>query len=249
MALARRALPLLMAAAPLAAQGIPLSGYAEAMSNYVGRGLAQSVGQPSVGIEFEAGGPDGLYADLDVTSINWIDQLHPGDSVSVEVDGLLAYRRHAGDWLWKAGLLRMQFPGRYVPQDPPVAEPHTTEAFLFLGWRGFSARLNGALTDAFGTPDSKGSTYLDLNAVQPLGRWTFGAHLGRKDTRGTDPATGLGNPRFSYTDYKVSVELELQPGLSLAAAQTWTNADPDLFTLNGYRVAGPHLAFTLKRTF
>ena len=239
-----------LAGAVAAAQGVPVHGYAEAMSNYVGRGLAQSVGQPSVGMELEAGRPEGVYADLDVTSINWIDQLYPGDSVSVEVDALLGYRHgFARDGFWKAGLLRFQFPGRYVPQTPPVAEPHTTEAFVYLGWKGLSGRFNYALTKAFGTPDSQGSWYLDLNAVQPLGAWTLGAHLGRKQARGTDPGSGLPNRRFSYTDYKVSVERSLQPGLSLALAETWTTADPGLYTLNGYRVAGSHLAFTLKQTF
>lgn len=178
-----------LAGAVAAAQSVPVHGYAEAMSNYVGRGLAQSVGQPSVGIELEAGRPEGFYADLDVTSINWIDQLYPGDSVSVEVDGLLGYRHgFARDWFWKAGLLRLQFPGRYVAQSPPVAEPHTTEAFAYLAWKGLSGRINYALTDAFGTPDSKGSWYLDLNAARTLDAWTLGAHLGRSSPRARTPA-------------------------------------------------------------
>jgi uncharacterized protein (TIGR02001 family) len=237
-------------AVPAQEAAVPLHGYAEIMSNYVGRGLAQSVGQPSVGVELEAGKAEGIYADLDVTSINWIDQLYPGDSVSVEVDGLLGYRHgFAKDWFWKAGLLRLQFPGRYVQQTPPVAEPHTTEVFAYLAWKGISGRLNYALTKAFGTADSQGSWYLDLNATQPVGAWILGAHLGRKQERGVNPDSGLPNSRFSYTDYKVSVERALQPGLSLALAETWTNADPAYYTLNGYAVGGHHLAVILKQTF
>lgn len=232
------------------APAVPIHGYAELMSNYVGRGLAQSVGQPSVGVELEAGRPEGFYADLDVTSINWIDQLYPGDSVSVEVDGLLGYRHgFARDWFWKAGLLRLQFPGRYVRQSPPVAEPHTTEVFAYLAWKGLSGRINYALTQAYGTPDSRGSWYLDLNGTQAVGAWTLGAHLGRKQTVGSNPDSGLPNSRFSYTDYKVSVERALQPGLSLAVTETWTNADPAYYTLNGYAVGGHHLALILKQTF
>ena len=229
---------------------VSINGYVELMSSYVGRGLAQSVGQPSVGTELEFGKAEGVYVDLDATSINWIDQLHPGDSVSVEVDGLLGYRRRFHeDWLWKAGVLRLQFPGRYVQQSPPVAEPHTTELFAFLGWKGVSARYNYAITDAFGTPDSKGSWYLDLKAYQTLGAWTFGAHLGRKQSVGANPDSGLPNRRFSYTDYKLGVERVLQPGLSLAVEETWTNANPAYYTLNGYAVGGHHLAVILKQTF
>lgn len=242
------------AASPARAQdapgAVPIGGYVELMSNYVGRGLAQSVGQPSVGIELEAGHAEGIYADLDVTSINWIDQLYPGDSVSVEVDGLLGYRHgFATDWFWKGGLLRLQFPGRYVTQSPPLAEPHTTEAFAYLGWKRISGRINYALTDAFGTPDSRGSWYLDFNASQPVRAWTFAAHLGRKETRGSNPDSGLPNSRFSYTDYKLSVARTLQPGLSLSLAETWTTANPAYYTLNGHSVGGHHLALILTRTF
>lgn len=239
-----------VAPAQEAARPLPINGYVELMSNYVGRGLAQSVGQPSVGTELELGKAEGPYFDLDATSINWIDQLYPGDSVSVEVDALLGYRHgFAQDWFWKVGVLRLQFPGRYVPQNPPVAEPHTTELFAYLAWKGLSARYNYAITDAFGTPDSKGSWYLDLKAYQSVGAWTFGAHLGRKQSVGTNPVSGLPNRRFSYTDYKLAVERALQPGLSLALEETWTNADPAYYTLNGYAVGGHHLSIILKQTF
>ncbi|HJU83439.1 MAG TPA: TorF family putative porin [Holophagaceae bacterium] len=253
MSLLKRALLAACAAGTLRAQEaapLPLGGYVQLMSNYIGRGLSQSVGQPSAQAELELGRPEGFYADLDVTSINWIDQLHPGDSVSLEVDGLLAYRRKAGeDWFWKAGLLRLQFPGHYAAQNPPVAEPHTTEAFGYLAWKRISARLDYSLSDSFGTPDSKGSWYLDTNAAQPLGAWTLGAHLGRKQSRGHDPVTGQPNRRFSYTDYKVSVARALRPDLSLSLEESWTDADPAYYTLNGYNVAGAHLALVLKKSF
>ncbi len=238
---------------PLFAQGsapLPVGGYVQFMSNYVGRGLAQSVGQPSVQAELELGGPEGLYLDLDGTSINWIDQAYPGDSVSLEVDGLLAYRhRFAGDWLWKGGLLRLQFPGHYVDQNPPVAEPHTTELFGYLAWKGYSARLNVAISEAFGTPDSKGSWYLDTIASQPVGDWVLLAHLGRKQSLGNNPSSGLPNSRFSYTDYKLSVEWMARPDLSLALAETWTNGNPAYYTLNGYNVGGHHVWVALKKSF
>ncbi len=229
----------------------PITGYVAFMNNYIGRGLAQSVGQPSVQAELDYNNTStGFYAGVDGTSINWIDQLYPGDSVSLEVDGYAGYRWLAGDWTFKSGLLRMQFPGRYVPQTPPVDEPNTTEAFGFIGWRGLSAKLNYAVTDSFGTPDSKGSWYLDLSAAEPVGEnWTLGAHLGRKQSRGTNPVTGLENTRFSYTDYKLSISRAFSGNLSLTLAWTWTNANPAFYTLNGYDVGGHHFAITLERDF
>lgn len=229
----------------------PITGYVALMSNYIGRGLAQSVGQPSVQAELDYNDTGaGFYAGVDGTSINWIDQLYPGDSVSLEVDGYAGYRWLAGDWTYKAGLLRLQFPGRYVPQTPPVAQPNATETFGFLAWRGLSAKLNYAVTDSFGTPDSRGSWYLDLSATLPLDEnWRAGAHLGRRQSRGTDFATGQPNSRFSYTDYKLSVARAFGSGLSLTLIYTWTNANPALYTLNDYNVAGHHFAVTLEKDF
>ncbi|MHB8426000.1 MAG: TorF family putative porin, partial [Gammaproteobacteria bacterium] len=147
-----------------------LTGYVALMSSYIGRGLSQSVGQPSIQAELDYNNTGaGLYAGMDGTSINWIDQLYPGDSVSLEADGYAGYRWFAGDWAYKCGLLRMQFPGHYVPQTPPAARPDTTEVFSFIGWRNLSAKLNYAVTDSFGAPDSRGSWYLDLSVTQPVG--------------------------------------------------------------------------------
>jgi uncharacterized protein (TIGR02001 family) len=227
-----------------------LTGYVAWMSNYIGRGLAQSVGNPSVQAELDYNPSDGLYAGLDGTSINWIDQVYPGDSVSVELDGYAGYRKTDGDWTFKGGALRLQFPGRYVPQTPPVARPDTTELFGFVGWRELSAKLNYAITDAFGTPDSRGSWYLDLSSTVPLNEsWSFGAHIGRKQSRGHDPVTGLANTRTSYTDYRLTVTRTFAEHTSIALAYTWTNANPALYTLNGYNVGGRHLAITLEKDF
>ncbi|MGH8371956.1 MAG: TorF family putative porin [Gammaproteobacteria bacterium] len=227
-----------------------LTGYVTLMSNYIGRGLAQSVGNPSAQAELDYNPSDGLYAGLDGTSINWIDQVYPGDSVSLELDGYAGYRKTDGDWTLKGGVLRLQFPGRYVPQTPPVARPDTTELFGFVGWRALSAKLNYSITNAFGTPDSRSSWYLDLSATAPLNEsWSLGAHIGRKQSRGHDPVTGLANTRTSYTDYRLTVTRAFAEHTSIALAYTWTNANPALYTLNGYNVGGRHLAITLEKDF
>ena len=228
-----------------------ISGDLQYMTNYIGRGLAQSVGQPSVSGELDFGRGDGVYAGVDITGINWIDQLYPGDSVSVEVDGWAGYRvSFARDWSAKAGVLRLQFPGRYVEQSPPVARPDTTEAFAYLGWKTLSVQLNYSLTESFGTPDSKGSWYLDVSANQPLSRdWHLIAHLGRKHENGTDPVSGLSHRLNDYTDYKFGIRYELSQDLLLTLAHSWTNADPGRYTLNGYDVGGHHTWLLLEKDF
>lgn len=241
----------LIAGGAYADDAAPLSGDLQYMTNYIGRGLAQSVGQPSVSGELDYGYRDGGYGGVDFTSINWIDQLYPGDSVSVEVDAWAGYRSHfATDWYGKLGVLRLQFPGHYVTQSPPVARPDTTEAFAYLAWNNVSAQLNYSLSESFGTPDSRGSWYLDISATQPLNtRFRLGAHLGRKHATGADPLTGASHRLNDYTDYKLSIAYALPYGMSLTLAHTWTNADPARYTLEGYDVGGHHTWLLLEKDF
>ncbi|HEX6930391.1 MAG TPA: TorF family putative porin [Gammaproteobacteria bacterium] len=226
----------------------PFTGYVALLSNYVGRGLAQSVGEPAFQAELEYDAGNGIYAGVSATSINWIDQLYPGSSVSIEVDGWLGYRRQfARDWTFKGGVLQLQFPGQYAPG---VTPPDTTELFASIGWRTLSARMNYTITDSFGKPGSRGSWYLDLSGSLPLGEsWTAAAHLGRNQPRGRDPASGLPNDRSSYTDYKLALTRHLQHGMRVDLGYTWTNADPSLYTLGDYNVAGHHLYLALRKDF
>jgi len=228
-----------------------LSGNVQFMTNYVGRGLAQSLGQPGVEAELDVNSGDGLYGGIDGNSINWIDQLYPGDSVGMEIDGWAGYRMHfAEDWSWKAGFLRLQFPGKYVQQNPPADEPNTTEAYGYLSWKAYSVRLNYSVTESFGTADTKGSLYLDLNGSQALGsNWTLGEHLGRNQKTGHDPLTGQSHRANDYTDWKASIAYQFPEGVSLTLAHTWTNADLSIYTLGGYAVGGHHTWLLLEKDF
>ena len=228
-----------------------VTGNVQFMTNYVGRGLAQSLGNPSVEGELDFNSDDGLYGGIDGNSINWVDQVYPGDSVGVEIDFWGGWRQHFGpDVVTKVGFLRLQFPGTYVQQTPPTDEPNTTEAYGYIAWKSYSARLNYSVTDAFATPDSKGSMYLDLNGSQLLwGPLSFSEHLGRNQRRGTNSTTGKPNDRSSYTDYKLAFTYTLGSGMSLTLAHTWTNGSPEVYTLHGYFVAGHHTWLLLEKDF
>jgi uncharacterized protein (TIGR02001 family) len=239
------------------ADDLPLvTGNVQFMTNYVGRGLAQSLGNPSVEGELDFNSNDGLYGGIDGNSINWIDAIYPGDSVGVEIDFWGGWHQHFGpDVVTKVGLLRLQFPGNYAQQTPRTDEPNTTEAFGYISWKSYSARLNYSVTDAYATPDSKGSMYLDLTGSQLLwGPLSFTEHLGRSQRRGTNSQTALPNDRSSYTDYKLALTYAFGGGVSLTLAHTWTNANPDVFTLyastpNSYFVGGHHTWLLLEKDF
>ena len=238
--------------APAAPAPAPLfSGDLRFRGNFVARGISQSQGQPSIQAEIDVNSGDGVYGGVDGDSINWIDQLFPGDSVDTELDGWLGYRKHFGaDWAAKAGFVRIQFPGHYAQQSPPVDQPNSTEAFGYVAWKAFSAQLNYAVTNYVGTPDSRGTAYLSVSATQPVGdAWTLGADLGRVHHTGRDPVTGQPNSHSDYTDYKLSIAYDLGSGISLTLAHTWTNADAGAYTLKGYDLAGHHTWLQLEKDF
>ena len=229
----------------------PFSGNVQFMTNYVGRGLAQSLGQPGVEGEIDYNSGPGIYGGIDGNSINWVDQLWPGDSVGVEIDGWVGYRSiYASGLTTKFGVLRLQFPGRYVQQNPPTDQPNTTELFGYVAWKGLSAQLNCSITNEFATLDSKGSCYANLTASQTgWSDWSFTEHIGRRDETGHNPNTGATNHVNSYTDWKLAVAYDLGHNMSLTLAHTWTNADPAGFTLNGYYVGGHHTWLLLEKDF
>jgi uncharacterized protein (TIGR02001 family) len=228
-----------------------ISGEVQLQSNFVARGISQSQGQPSLHAELDVNSDDGMYGGIDGYSINWIDQLYPGDSVDTELDGWLGYRKHFGaGWAAKTGFLRIQFPGQYMQQTPPADQPNSTEAFGSVAWKDLTVQLSYAITDYVNTPDSNGTLYLNLSASQPVGEsWTLGAAVGRVHEAGHDPVSGKPNSQFNYTDYKLSVACDLGSGISLTLAHTWTNADLRIYTLNGYAVAGHHTWLSLEKDF
>ena len=226
-----------------------LYGYVQLMDNYIGRGLSQSVGSPSVQAEIDVNSGDGLYGNMSAVRVRWVDEVYAGASAHYEVDGVVGYRKTFGDaGEARFGVLQFAFPGRFLRG---AQRPETTEAFGFVGWNGYSARFNYDLTDSFGTPDTRGAWYLDTNAAWLLtDAWAAAAHIGRKQSRGTDPATGADNAaRFSYTDYKVSLTRLFEHRLSLTLALTWTSADPAVYTLDGYNVGGRQLSAVLQKDF
>ena len=243
-----------MSGAPISAEAAPpppFGGDVQFNSNFVARGISQSQGHPSVQGEIDYNPGDGVYGGMDGSSIDWINQLHPGDDVSLDADGWLGYRSYFGSaWITQIGLKRMQFPGHYVQQSPPVDQPNFTEAFGSIAWKGLSAQLNYAVTNYAGTPDSKGTVYLSVSTSRPVGEdWTLGAALGRVTQAGRDPVTNRSNSRFDYTDYKLSATYALGSGMSLTLAHTWTNADLNIYTIKGYAVAGHHTWLSLEKAF
>jgi uncharacterized protein (TIGR02001 family) len=229
----------------------PLYGYVEVTTNYVSRGLSQSVGRPSAQGEIDVNAGPGLYGAAAIAGIDWVDAVYPGADVPAEVAGVIGYRTivESGAVI-ETGVLRLQYPGHY-PSTSTLLRPDTTELFGRVRWRGLRAQFNRAATDAFGSRDSRGSWYLDVSAAMPISPfWLLGAHVGRSHTCGNDPLNGKPYaPQFSYTDYKVSATRYFGGGLSLALAYTWSTAASGVYTLNGYNTGGEQFVAALELDF
>lgn len=240
----------LCSASAAAAEPSPLVyGYVQLMSNYIGRGLSQSVGQPSVQAEIDVNAGNGPYLNLGAVRIAWIDKLAPRTHADVEIDGVLGWRQLFGEsGEFRVGVLRMQFPGRYAAG---VARPDTTEVFALIAAYAASARLNVDVTDSFGTPGTRGSWYLDTNITHALGEaWRVSAHAGRRQLRGHDPLTGEAySRRSSYTDFKLGLTRMLGRHSSVTAAWSWTTAKAAYYTLDGYDVSAAQGSFVYEYDF
>lgn len=199
--------------------------------------------------EIDVNAGNGPYLNLGVVRIAWIGKLDADTRADIEVDGVLGWRQLFGEsGEFRAGILRMQFPGRY---GAGVAQPHTTEAFVLVGAGGASARLNVDVTDSFGTPGTRGSWYLDTNITRPLDdAWRVTAHAGRRQLRGHDPLSGESySRRSSYTDFKLALARAIGTHSSLTAAWSWTTAKSAYYTLDGYDVSGPQFALVYEYDF
>lgn len=219
-----------------------LYGYVQVMSNYIGRGLSQSVGTPSIQVELDVNAGNGPYLNLSAVRIGWVEKVDARAHAHVEVDGVVGWRQLFGeDGELRAGLLRLQFPGRY---EDGAVRPDTTEVFALVGAFGASARLNVDVTDSFGTPGTRGSWYLDTNYSRAISdEWRITLHAGRRELRGRDPVTGERySSKSSYDDFKLAFTRALGRHANMTAAWSWTDAKSASYTLDGFDVSGPQFA-------
>ena len=122
---------------------------------------------------------------------------------------------------------------------------NTFELYGALTFGPVTAKYSHSLTDLFGTPDSKGSGYVDLSATFDLGNgFSIVPHVGSQKIKNW----------FTYTDYSVTVNKDID-GLVLSAALVGTNwehkfgAEYTLPGSGGRNLAGNGLVLGLKKNF
>ncbi|HJV59966.1 MAG TPA: TorF family putative porin [Albitalea sp.] len=192
----------------------PLSFNVSLTSDYRYRGISQSRLKPALQGGADYALPNGFYVGTWGSTISWIKdagKLAGVDtgSAPVEIDLYGGYKGEIQKGLgYDVGLLQYWYPGNHLANIAKNA--NTLEIYGALSYGIFTAKYSYAVTTLFGTPDSKGSGYLDLSAGIDAGNgFTVTPHIGRQEVRHWSNG--------SYTDYSLTLAKD-------AAGFTWSGA-------------------------
>lgn len=207
--------------APAAGPENTLAYNAGVVSEYRYRGISQSRFDPALqgGIDFTHS--SGFYLGAWASTIRWIQDAGTLAGVNtkgpVELDLYGGYKGELGkDLNYDLGYLRYEYAGNSLSR-ATGANANTDELYAALSWGQFTAKYSQSVSNLFGTPDSKGSGYLDLSASLDLGSgWTLAPHVGRQLVKN--------NGLVSYNDYALTLTKDLGNGLSLSGAALGTDA-------------------------
>ena len=208
----------------------PLSFNVGAVSDYRYRGISQTRLQPAIQGGADYAFANGLYVGTWLSTISWIRDAGKAAGVDagnsrLEVDLYAGYKGEiVKDTLsYDVGVLAYVYPANNYSRVPGGANADTTEIYGALTYGMFTAKYSHALTNAFGSANSKNSGYLDLSAAIDVGAgFSVVPHIGRQTIKNSAPS-------LAYSDYSLSVSKEVVPGLSLTAAAVGTNADKTLY--------------------
>jgi len=216
------------------------------VSNYVFRGITQTIGKPAVQGGFDYGHASGFYAGVWGSNVSWITGsnttgITSQNNASLEMDTYAGFKNSfATDFSYDVGVIRFNYLGDYTPPDSGLgfmySKADTTEAYGSIGYKWISAKYSYSLGDFLTVPEAKGTNYLEINASYTLADSgvTLGAHFGKQTYKGA-PADALVAANYdpTYTDYKLSVSKDIS-GYVLGLAYSDTDAKSGgYYTYNG----------------
>jgi uncharacterized protein (TIGR02001 family) len=166
-------------------------------SDYRYRGISQSRLDPALqgGADY-VHNPTGLYVGTWLSTIKWTKDA--GGSGNVEWDVYGGKRgKLSEDVSYDVGGLYY-----FYPDNGLHPSANTFELYGQLGYGPAYVKYSHALTNLFGTADSRGSGYLDVGAnIDVATGLVLNLHVGRQEVRH--------NGSLSYTDYKVGLTKDL----------------------------------------
>ena len=212
------------------------------VSDYRYRGISQSRLEPALQGGVDYTDKSGFYVGAWGSTIKWIKDDTATDG-SVELDLYGGYKGTVGDVAYDVGYLRYEYVGNKLANVYGYVNANTDEVYGAVTYGLFTAKYSHAISDLFGTPDSKNSYYLDLSANFDLGDgYTLTPHVGRQGIKNHSAA--------SYNDYSLTLGKDLGNGLLLTGAVVGTNADSGLYVTPAGKFTGKSaLVVGLKYSF
>ena len=196
------------------------------VSNYVFRGITQTVGKPALQGGFDYAHASGFYAGVWGSNVSWIIGSGATGNADLEVDTYAGFKNSfAGDFSYDVGIIRYNYPGSYTPP-ATFAKADTDEIYGAIGYKWMFAKYSYSLGKFLTVPGASGTSYLEVNANYPVGDSgvTLGAHYGKQTYKGTfTDALDAANLTPTYTDYKLSVTKDIS-GYVLGLAYSNTDA-------------------------
>lgn len=236
--------PALVAASPAlaeeAAATSPISANVTLASEYVYRGISQTREKPAIQGGFDYAHSSGLYIGTWGSNISWLEDAGASASSSMELDIYGGYKGKVNDDLsYDVGYLRYQYPGSYPAG---FVSPNTDELYAAGTYKMFTLKYSHSVSNLFGYADSKGSGYLDASAnFELMSGLTLGVHAGHQKIKNWSS--------FSYTDYKIGLTKDFGGGLSVTGAYIDTNADNNLYTVKGTKIADSRFVLSVTKAF
>jgi uncharacterized protein (TIGR02001 family) len=213
-----------------------LAGNFGLSSEYLYRGIAQTDHKPAVSGGFDLTHASGFYLGNWDSTISWISgDLAPTGATSapIEMDFYGGYKFEVvKDWTLDVGMLEYYYP---VAGTKPATNPNTFEIYVAGSYGPATLKYSQALTNLFGTADSKSSGYLDLSLSFDLGNgFTFAPHVGHQKVG------GAANTNLTYSDYNLKVTKDLS-GWAVGLGYYGTNAKDAGYLLSSGASAGSNL--------
>ncbi len=191
-------------------------------SDYRFRGISQTDKKPAVQGGFDLGHSSGLYIG------NWNSNIDSAfyNGANMEMDFYGGYK-HAfdGGFGLDVGVITYYYPNS---GSNPIGSTKIDNIELYIGgaFGPVTLKYNYAVSDFFSTPDSSGSSYLDLGFSYDLGH-NFGvvAHYGYQRLKGGAVVTQIdGGTANNISDWKLGVTYTVD-GWVIGLAYIATNRD------------------------
>ena len=210
-----------------------------AVSDYLFRGVSQTHGGAALQGGVDYSHASGLYLGAWGSTITWVKDWLGKGSAEVDVYGGYKNSFAGGDWNYDVGVITYNYPGHGAVRPTFLANPNTTEVYGALGYKWLTLKYSQAVSKNFigwyGGPlydqDTRGSSYLELNATYDLGDgWGISGHIGDQKVKNSVTVPGVFDA--NYSDWKIGVTKDAGYGI-FGLAYSDTNAKGNCSSTGG----------------